>query len=65
MIGSLIVWDFLLKNVFADEVTGIDCVLESSEEAFTYTIVNGVAIARYVYTLRRFVGVSFSILPLF
>lgn len=46
VIGSLIVWDFLLQNIFADKVTGVDCVLESDKEAFTYTIVDGVPVAR-------------------
>lgn len=46
VIGSLIVWDFLLQDIFADQVTGVDCVLESDEEAFTYTIVDGVPVAK-------------------
>jgi hypothetical protein len=53
LIGSLIVWDFLLQNIFADEVTGVDCVLESDEEAYTYSIVDGVPVARYVVVIGR------------
>lgn len=46
LVASLIVWDFLLHNIFADEVTGVDCVLESDEESYTYSIVDGIPVAR-------------------
>jgi hypothetical protein len=42
VIASSIVWDEVLENVFADEVSGIDCVLETETQVYTYSIVNGV-----------------------
>ena len=46
VIGSLIVWDVLLHDIFADTVTGVDCVLESDQEAFTYSIERGQVVVR-------------------
>jgi hypothetical protein len=45
VIASSIVWDEVLENVFADEVSGIDCVVETETQVYTYSIVNGVATA--------------------
>ncbi len=36
-------FDEVLKNVFADEVSGVDCVLANENEALTYTVLGGVA----------------------
>jgi hypothetical protein len=43
VIASSIVWDEVLENVFADKVSGIDCVLETETQVYTYSVVNGVA----------------------
>jgi hypothetical protein len=43
VIASSIVWDEVLENVFSDQVSGIDCVLETESQVYTYSIVNGVA----------------------
>lgn len=51
ILASTIVWDELLKDVFAKTVSGIDCVLKTDDRyqsVFSYTIQKGVAIARYV-----------------
>lgn len=53
----MIVWDVLLRNVFADDVSGIDAVLDDGDHAFTYTIVNGVAIAKYVTVSLRIINI--------
>jgi hypothetical protein len=37
------VWDAVLEDVFADEVSGVDCVLETETQVFTYHITDGVA----------------------
>jgi len=42
IIASSIVWDEILKDVFAGEVTGIDCVLVSDTQVYTYNIVGGI-----------------------
>ncbi|CAB9500943.1 expressed unknown protein [Seminavis robusta] len=40
--GSLTVWEQLLENAFANQVSGIDCVLKSTQrEAFAYAIEHG------------------------
>ena len=40
--ASFTVWDQLLQNAFADEVSGIDCVLETDKgQSFTYTVKDG------------------------
>ena len=42
--ASFTVWDQLLQNAFADEVSGIDCVLETDKgQFFTYTVTGGLA----------------------
>jgi hypothetical protein len=46
VIASSIVWSEVLENVFADEVSGIDCVLETETQVYTYSVVNGVATIR-------------------
>jgi hypothetical protein len=45
-IASSIVWGDVLENVFADEVSGIDCVLETETRVYTYSVVDGVAALR-------------------
>ena len=36
----------VLENVFSDEVSGIDCVLKTETQCYTYSVVNGVATLR-------------------
>jgi hypothetical protein len=43
LIGSSIVWTEVLEDVFVDLVSGIDCVLETETQVYTYSVVNGVA----------------------
>ena len=43
LISSTIVWEETLINVFESEVSGIDCVLETENQVYTYEITNGVA----------------------
>jgi signal transduction histidine kinase/ActR/RegA family two-component response regulator len=40
---STIVWDEVLENVFTATVSGIDCVLETENQVYTYRVTNGVA----------------------
>jgi len=42
-IVNLLIWDELLENIFADKVSGIDCVLEENGQSYTYRITEGVA----------------------
>ena len=44
LIASSVVWDEVLVNVFAEEVSGIDCVLETETQIYTYTVNRGKAI---------------------
>jgi hypothetical protein len=46
VLASSIVWDEVLENVFADEVSGIDFVLETETQVYTYSGVSGVATIR-------------------
>jgi hypothetical protein len=46
VIASSIVWGEVLENVFADEVSGIDCVLQTQTQSYTYSVVDGVATLR-------------------
>ena len=48
VIASSIVWGEVLKDIFADEVSGVDCVLETETQVYTYSIVNGEAKLKYV-----------------
>jgi signal transduction histidine kinase/CheY-like chemotaxis protein len=41
LIASSIVWDEVLENVFANEVSGIDCVLSTENQVYTYYVVDG------------------------
>eukprot|EP00549_Striatella_unipunctata_P007205 CAMPEP_0118677972 /NCGR_PEP_ID=MMETSP0800-20121206/2939_1 /TAXON_ID=210618 ORGANISM="Striatella unipunctata, Strain CCMP2910" /NCGR_SAMPLE_ID=MMETSP0800 /ASSEMBLY_ACC=CAM_ASM_000638 /LENGTH=863 /DNA_ID=CAMNT_0006573735 /DNA_START=141 /DNA_END=2732 /DNA_ORIENTATION=- len=43
LVPNQIVWDELLENLFATEVSGIDCIIETKDQAFTYTINDGIA----------------------
>jgi signal transduction histidine kinase len=38
---SSILWSESLEGVFADQVSGVDCVLETETKAYTYTVCNG------------------------
>jgi len=40
-ISTLVIWKDILENVFAESVKGIDCVLETDGQAFTYTVEDG------------------------
>jgi hypothetical protein len=41
--GQTIVWDEVLQNVFTTTVSGVDCVLETENQVYTYHVTNGVA----------------------
>ena len=47
-IASALLFEEVLENIFADEVSGIDCVIEidngKESEAITFTVRNGVAL---------------------
>jgi hypothetical protein len=43
LIASSIVWGEVLENVFAEGVSGVDCVLETENQVYTYTVTDGVA----------------------
>jgi hypothetical protein len=43
---STIVWDEVLQNVFTSTVSGIDCVLETDTQVYTYRVTNGVAVLK-------------------
>ena len=44
LISSTIVWDQALKNVFSAEVSGVDCILRTQSQVYTYSISEGQAI---------------------
>jgi hypothetical protein len=44
IISSTIIWDETLLNVFAAEVSGIDCVLTTETQVYTYQITQGQSI---------------------
>jgi signal transduction histidine kinase len=43
ILASSIIWDEVLLDVFTSEVSGIDCVLKTETQIYTYYIENGVA----------------------
>lgn len=44
ILASTIVWDEILEDVFADSVSGIDCVLETTEgTVYSYSVQGGIA----------------------
>ena len=43
LISSSVVWNEVLQDVFSSDVQGVDCVLETVDRVYTYTIVDGVA----------------------
>lgn len=43
LIVSTILWGDVLKNVFDEEIRGVDCVLSTATQSFTYSITNGIA----------------------
>jgi signal transduction histidine kinase len=42
LVAMTVRWDGVLENIFADEVSGIDCILEIGGQAFTYSIKDGI-----------------------
>ena len=44
-LSSTISWARILENVFNEEISGVDCVLETDLRAQTYSIVKGAAVA--------------------
>jgi signal transduction histidine kinase len=40
---SSLVWRESLENVFSDDVSGIDCVLRTAKEVFTFHVTDGIA----------------------
>lgn len=45
-ISSSVVWEESLENVFPEDVSGIDCVLRTDNQHFTFGIENGVAFVK-------------------
>ncbi|KAL3908729.1 MAG: hypothetical protein SGILL_008373, partial [Bacillariaceae sp.] len=43
VLASSIVWDEVLQNLFTDAVSGIDCVLSTDTQIYTYHIEEGIA----------------------
>lgn len=43
LITSSISWDTVLEKIFSDKVNGVDCVLETETQAYTYGMRNGKA----------------------
>jgi hypothetical protein len=48
-ISSSIVWDEIMRNIFSESVSGVDCVLQTGSKVYTYTVINGDAYLRYVF----------------
>lgn len=46
MIISDVTWEEVLENVFAGHVNGIDCVLETETQVYTYRVNHGVVTIR-------------------
>ena len=42
-VTSSIVWKEVLHDMFSSDVQGIDCVIETDQQVYTYTIVDGMA----------------------
>ena len=45
-IVGFLIWREVLEDIFADQVSGIDCVLSTPNQAYTYEIVNGLPVFR-------------------
>lgn len=45
-ISSSIVWDEIMRNIFSESVSGVDCVLQTGSKVYTYTVINGDAYLR-------------------
>jgi hypothetical protein len=43
LIASSILWSEVLENVFADSVSGVDCVISTEAQVYTYFVTDGVA----------------------
>jgi hypothetical protein len=39
-------WNEVLTDIFAEQVSGVDCVLEDGNKAYTYEIVKGIPVFR-------------------
>jgi hypothetical protein len=48
MIASSIVWDETLQDVFASSVSGVDCVLRTETQTYTYGVQDGIPFVKYV-----------------
>lgn len=46
LISSSILWKEVLEDVFTEGVSGIDCVLQTTTQTYTYGVLNGVAFIR-------------------
>jgi len=46
MFGANLVWEDVLGSIFRPQETGIDCVIKSGDQAFTFSIVDGSAVYR-------------------
>jgi len=46
LVASATVWDRTFEGVFSSEVSGVDLVLSTDTQAFTYEVHNGIAILR-------------------
>ena len=46
LVPTPMLWDTILENVFSDTVSGVDCVLQTERQVFTYTVQDGVAVPR-------------------
>eukprot|EP00977_Amphora_coffeiformis_P010853 scaffold2541_cov175-Amphora_coffeaeformis.AAC.9 len=44
LITSTIMWEEVLEHIFTDEVSGVDCVMETETQAYTYRVSHGEAI---------------------
>ena len=44
ILASPVVWDEILRDVFANTVSGVDCVLETEQTTYSYRIENGIPI---------------------
>jgi len=42
-ITSAMKWNEVLEHLFSAEVSGVDCVLETETQSYTYSVQNGVA----------------------
>lgn len=43
IITSVVVWVDVMQKIFSNNINGVDCVLETETQAYTYQIRNGEA----------------------